>query len=390
MNTEEIQRLREQLTASPLRELAEALRHQAVTEPTTDDAEARRVAYTAARALGECLLFGVAQDQLPGQIPLHLVRLGTAQATEAFLAFADQARKLGQQWDAEEDFTRREQLCLDALVNRMEAQAVYTGLTHRLLEAVDAGEVTDEEFLGLVGRLTDALNEYDRALREQVDVLCTVRGNPLLKRWRDAIVPEYAHETPWWLGPGLDEAAEALARDVERDLQQLTARLTAAAATAAEAEAVVYAMEPPRPEPEYPRFPPGLITVRAAARGTGIPVWLVWHDPQRRYRAESRIRYPLSDEDEIRMLFVRHSDGSEATELAGGLVRLAGVTTTIDESGRCSFSVRELRRQLAEDTPVRLEVSIPGTEPLEWPPDLDALREAQRVVEQDERPESTG
>ncbi len=385
--TVEIERLREQLTASPLQELSELLQGPITTVAGADEEEARRIAYTAARALGECLLFGIPPERIPRQIPLDLVRLGVVQATETFHALADQARQLGEQWDTEEDYAVREDLCLDALANRMEAQAVYTGLTHWLLEAAQTGALSDEEFLELSGPLTDALETYDRALREQAELLCTVRNNPMLHRWRTAIADDYAYVMPWWLGPGLEQAAENMIGKAEQDLKRLANRVS----PGAEHEPAVVAYSPPRPAfpPQRQAYPAKLVSLRAAARGTAKEVWLVWHDPQGRYRAETRVPHPLTEEHRVTLQFVRHADGAEARELSGALVQLAGVERTIDENGRCSFSARELGDRVSKGAELRLAVAVPGEELTEWLPDSESLSDAERAVGTGSEPEST-
>ncbi len=423
MSAEQLAR-NENLAKIALSRLREALSHPCVSgDAHCSDEVLRAVAVEAAEALGKCLLFGGEPEERFGRLPLRLVLAALPAACERFRDLAARAGKLGEFWDEEADQELRDRMCLEALSDRLNAQALYLGLMHSLRQAETRGELDAAKVLDLSEPLTDLLQEYDTRLREQRGVLSTVRAHPQVACWCNALAESYRRALPWWLGPGLDEAAREAQRKVaslveelfgalgkfpnadsgyherplaesgscpgdesaaNRDLRHWAESLhdalaawchsfTAGPQAAGQSSA---AKGEQRAQQAYPR---SLLAGLVAKPGVK-QLWLVWHDPSGRYQAQSRVNFPLEDDDKVCLLFVRTADGEEAPELSGTGVLLAGVRSAVNQHAQCVFPVRELREQVSKGARVLLQVARDGRW-VTWPPDEAALREVRRAVE---------
>ncbi len=388
----------EQLRAAASRKLREALaRLEPALRKVGSEPEVRKLVLEAVEAVGRCLLFGCELPPSCDQLPLEHVRAALPEACARLRRLAQRAELLGEHWDDEPDQAVRDQMCLEALADRLDAQALCVGLMHCLQRAEERGELDVDELLDLSEPLNDALEQYDAALREQAGLLSTVRDDPQLAQWRAALAESYRVVIPWWLGPGLDEAASEARREVARLVNDVLTAASCSGEPEAEAEAIVcsgashmwdsalpaYCMisEPAEEMVPVEAAYPKTLFVSVAAKAGRRQLWLVWHDPRRKYQAQTRVNFPLEDKEQICLQFVRTADGEEAVELAGTRASLADVVTSIDNHGQCTFEVKKVRARLARGARVALRVER-GTVWESWLPDKHALLEVKRVVEQ--------
>jgi hypothetical protein len=286
-----------------------------------DAAVAGKAAYALALALGRCRLFGVAPGpDLDGTLPADLALRAARVLAEVARQAAADARRLPEAWDACEDAVEAESLGLDLLHLRMDAWAAFLAVDEGYLDALEERVPEAAEMGATIDDVLEALDEFDRSAREQVDFLAAAAETNLLDNWRGLLAPPYGNALPWWLDGTLEAAARRLVReDVE----------------------------------EVPRRPPAwLPPVRQkliAAGGPTIPPrparLLAWADPAGRHTAELVLPDRFESTDAHVTVVFRRPDRLAAVELADPptAVELAGARGQIGAGGAARFPLAALR-----------------------------------------------
>ncbi len=357
--------LRKQLTRGPAAELRRLLDDpalQARLPDSQDPQQAAERAVTALRCLGQCLLFAAEPGTFPERVGVHVLRRAVPRACEQMRGWKQAAAELGRLWDEEGDLRRLEEVTLQRVEERLDAEAICVGAAESAAAAMRAGEITCEEADALLEQLQEELDSWDAELLEHLDLLSVVADEPIVTGWQQALADAYRETPPWLLSGILQERAEVSRQEVENDplLQPL--------ATPAEAQR-------PSRAPSQRAYPPRLLTVQMAAAPATRNVLLRWNAPGGNHYAFASLGVPVGETRELEVRVFRTEDDREAHDLAGRPVTLAGVAGTIDAGGVCRFSVDELRRAAEQGQPLELQV---GGE--SWPADEQSLAGVERTL----------
>jgi hypothetical protein len=112
--------------------------------------------------------------------------------------------------------------------SQFESDAIVAGLLELRMDAWYAAEAMERLAEGCNkdarGRLEAAMtaldaaaHAYSQSLEDNLDVLSTAVGTPLLQNWR-AMLPSRHDPLPWWLDGTLESAALELSRDFDRSI----------------------------------------------------------------------------------------------------------------------------------------------------------------------------
>jgi hypothetical protein len=160
---------------------------------------ARRAAVDLAVALGRCRLHGVAlPPEDDGVLPLEIAQAAAARLIDGLGEAGLIARGLGERFDEATDPIEIEDLCLELLSVRMDAWAAFLAIDEAYAAALE-DEDKDEALPSRLMPLLDAIDRYDEALLDQLDVLSIVARTPALGNWRARLAPEFAESLPWFL-----------------------------------------------------------------------------------------------------------------------------------------------------------------------------------------------
>jgi hypothetical protein len=332
-------------------DLRDALSDPELSEPAP---AGDRAAYRVARALGRCRLFGVAPgDDLDGVLPAPLAAAAAAELTRLLTTWADEARRLGERWDAAIDPSEADNLCAGLLGARMSAWAVGVALEEAYLDCAEE-DPARAALAAAIDGMQDALDRFDEGLEGHTDVLATVAGTKLLEGWRTQLAPAFREDLPWWLDGRLEEAAQACDAGAARTLPGPALWATVRRQAARFLNGV-------------PVLPPvgGGVLAAADTPGTAVAApgqTLCWLSPDGAWRAELQLPEKFTPEEEgpFRPVnFTRRVDDRPAVELAGQLVRLGGAEDKLDDKGQVWLRLADLR----EAGGLRLRL---GSPPEEW------------------------
>jgi hypothetical protein len=309
-------------------------------------------AYRLAVALGRCRLFGVPPgEDLDGVLPPPLAVAAAAEMTRLLTDAAAEAERLGERWEAVRDPAEADDLCAGLLGARMDTWAASLALDEAYHDSTAEGSPEAPDVGAALDRVYTALDQFDRALERQTDVLATITGTRLLENWRALLAPPFAEDLPWWLDGQLEEAAQHNDAEAVRTLP----------GPGLWTEVRRQSHRAPGGAPVLPLMGAGRLaaadTPRTESASPGQT--LCWLSPDRAWRAELLLPDEFTPEEErIRrpLNFTRRTDDHPATELAGRPVRLASAQGTIDENGQVWLRLADLRGGGA----LRLSVGLPA------------------------------
>ena len=336
-------------------ELQKLLRtSRAATEAPAQQSTALRIA----QALGWCVLFAEPTQYTPHVLPVAVCRVAVPAAVRWFGALERAARRLPKRWDEAQSAEERDNLCVEALIDRTCAQGTYVALSESLTAALERTELAVDEYEQFSNELSVALEKYDEELRAHLELLSSVAEHELVISWRKHLRPPYAEAPPWWLSETLLQVAEAIARQTDRDLAALGTLMGEAPLTGVMrfSSAVASARPRERPRSEPLEYPAEVITPTVSASRSRVPLRLRWLSPDGDYMALCVLPYPPEPLLPVRVVFFEVSNAERATGLSGRTARLAGVRATIGADAACMFEVDALRRALAAGERLRLYV----------------------------------
>lgn len=165
-------------------------------------------AYRLALARGRCRLFGVEADL---GAPLTVVEATAAlrESVRWLTLELKTAKELGPRWDNCVDPVEAEELVAGLLEQRMDAWAVGLAIN----EVFYAEEFPLRELTDAIDAEQSAIDAFDTALEEHLDILSTLAGTRLLDNWRARLASEYRESLPWWLDGCLEEEARRIRRE---------------------------------------------------------------------------------------------------------------------------------------------------------------------------------
>jgi len=358
MNTSDFDSIREQciedlrraLQAPPLEEF-----EQHVTAPTPG---ARKAAYNLALALGRCRIFGVdVPGDLDGELWPAVAMAAAEQAAQYVRQWADEARTMSQRWDAacpEE----AEDIVASTLEARMDAACVMEAVSEcyeRMLdeERAEHAQPGIREVERALDRLVDALDVFDDVVQEPENlcILSTAVSLPLLENWRRCLAGAYAEAPPWWL----DGTLEAVDKEVEKVAMDTLPSPQAWAR-----------LRRPRCFRDILRAMPEPVSLAAQSVSAEPDILAVaqWRSPDGRYLADLFFPAQPVVGQVLYLNVVREKDDSEAVELAGQPVVLAGVEGRLDEHARAGFPLDRLLASLDKE-PIETGLVV-GLEATVW------------------------
>jgi hypothetical protein len=171
-----------------------------------------------AKALGWCRIYDRPLDQGEGDALSRAAALAaTRELTAAVREATESARTLGDRYDEEYNPAESEKLCVDVLQRAMDSWAafvaiddVYEGLYY------DGSGGPGAEFQEALNEAMIALDSFDDALRNQLDVLSILAESETLSRWREGMAPEFSELPPWWLDGTIEGEAQRLQEELDR------------------------------------------------------------------------------------------------------------------------------------------------------------------------------
>jgi hypothetical protein len=195
---------------------AELLRARAqpeLADVSLDTEPVRRAAYWLAVVLGNCRLRDLDLGEEDGSL-LVPTALAAGRRLGALLpSWSDEAWRLEERLDKVDCAVEADDLCFDLLEARMEAWAAFIAIDETYQAYLLARAPQQREFGHLIDQLLDRIEELDRKMQGQLDLLSLVAHYPLLDNWKRSLGPTYSQILPWRLDGRLQEAAARLEND---------------------------------------------------------------------------------------------------------------------------------------------------------------------------------
>ncbi len=358
MSTKASTEFRKFLISAARRDLDAARAQPVWNDPSfvaAEDPKQQALALSAAECLGRLVLFGGAPTN-GDFLPAHLVPVAMAALRDRIHWASEEAGRLGERWDMQPDFERRDELCMNAIQERTEIHAAYLGL----LACIE--RIGEEAFAEELGELEAELEQYDIQLAHHKELLATVASSNLVRNLRDALAEEYRSATPWWLSEELEQLAEEVVDETEKLLADFRRNA------------------PVGPAPPLLAFPTQLFQpIAAAAKSQPRQLYLVWESPDRRIQAICSVPWPGGPGPTLRIVF--RSDNPEALEtVRGAAVWLANVEGRIGPDNTAEFQTERIWESLNRGGRATLAVGSPQAF---WPVEAEALEQAKAVLDEE-------
>jgi hypothetical protein len=190
-------------------ELAHALAQPELADVTSDTEPVRRAAYWLAVVLGNCRLRGLDLGDRDGSLPAPVALAAGRWLVDLLGHWSQDARRLEERLQEATD-TEANDACFDLLEARMEAWAAFVAIDEAYQTSLAGWQARQAEFGELIDMLLDGIEELDRRMQGQTDLLSLVAPYPLLDNWKRSLGPTYAEVLPWWLDGTLEAAARVL------------------------------------------------------------------------------------------------------------------------------------------------------------------------------------
>jgi hypothetical protein len=287
--------------------------------------------YRLALAQGRVLLWGLEGGaDLARPLPPELAASATSELGRRLEGWCVEAARLGERWDDAIDPAEGEEFCARLLKFRMDTWAVQTAIDRAVLAApADVGDPAS-------GRLESLVDQFDRALEAQADILSTLTGTRLLENWRGMLAAVYRDNLPWWLDGRLEEVSRRLAEQADRTMPGPRAW------TEVRRQADQEGRVPVVPWPSEDLLAAADTMTQPAGPGQSV----CWNSPDGLWRAEVRVPMPLTPEQDRAprpMNFTSREDDSPAAALAGWSVELGEDRPTINDQGQILVRLADLR-----------------------------------------------
>lgn len=164
-------------------------------------------------AYGRCVVHDVPVVR-PAALTSDAAILGASDLTREIERATSDIGASMDRWRDADDQVEGDAIVAGLLKLRMDAWCGAEAL-ERLAE--EAGRDAGSRLRNAVKPLHEAARAYSQLLDDNVDILSTAVGTPLLREWR-AMLPARHDPLPWWLDGTLEEAAIKLGREFDRSV----------------------------------------------------------------------------------------------------------------------------------------------------------------------------
>src|SRR5207245_10255028 len=115
---------------------------------------------------------------------------------------------LAQRWEQAVEEIEAADMAIDLLVARMESWALFLAVDEAYQESLERDSPNRIAFAEVLDSDLTKLEEFDRELRNHLDLLSLATDTRLLENWRQLLADSYRQALPWWLDGTLVEAAK--------------------------------------------------------------------------------------------------------------------------------------------------------------------------------------
>jgi CRISPR-associated endonuclease/helicase Cas3 len=198
------------------KELAYALAQPELAKVEQNTEPACRAAYWLAVVLGHCRLEDVDLGELDGSLPEAAALAACRRFVRLVPAWCEDAQRLDKKLLTAQGLVEENDICFELLEARMEAWAAYVAIDEAYQVSVEDRSPRQAAFGQALDEVLDRLEEFDRELQAQADLLAAgIARYPLLTNWRESLGPAYREVLPWWLDGRLEDEAARIANDPE-------------------------------------------------------------------------------------------------------------------------------------------------------------------------------